>query len=104
MRILTTAAFSLIEVVLALGIFAFTVLTLIGLLPSFLNSINDLNELNQLSAISAKIDAYLQNQKNAFDTVYRWVENGKSKTLLAYSYTADPSQWRKDVNAFTPDP
>ena len=45
----------------------------------------------------------MQNKKNAFDTVYNWVENGKSKTLLAYSYTADPSQGRGEGDTFTPD-
>jgi len=100
----STLGFSLIEVVLALGVFSFTVLILIGLLPSLLNSINKLNVLNQLTGISARIDAYLQNHKYAFDAVYNWVENGKSKTLLAYSYTADPSQVRGSGDTNTPDP
>lgn len=103
-RINSPRGFSLIEVVLALGVFSFTVLILIGLLPSLLNSINKLNVLNQLTGISARIDAYLQNQEHAFDTVYNWVENGKSKTLLAYSYTADPSEVRGIGDTNTPDP
>ncbi len=83
------ASFSLVEVVLAVGVFSFAVLALFGLLGPVLNSVSEFVEDGQSTALMGKIDAFLQ--EHEFDEVYRWVSEGRRKTLLAYTYQPDPN-------------
>ncbi len=102
MREYPTKAFSMIEMVLALGIFSFAVLPLIGLLISSLNSAGKLIDFNQVAAITAEIDAFLQSRENAFETVYSWMENGECKSLLLYATSDDREQWNSEESPFFP--
>ena len=53
--------FSLIEVVLAIGIFLVTVLALVGLLGPTLQSVDEVEKTDEVSSIVNTMNAFLQN-------------------------------------------
>ena len=55
------AGFSLIEVVLAIGIFLVTVLALVGLLGPTLQSVDEVEKTDEVSSIVNTMNAFLQN-------------------------------------------
>lgn len=58
---LGAAGFSLIEVVLAMGIFLVTVLALVGLLGPTLQSVDDVEKTDEVSSVVNTVNAFLQN-------------------------------------------
>lgn len=59
------AGFSLVEVVLALGLFAFAFVPLLGLVPVSLASAKQATEINRMSKITQKVAAELSQDKFA---------------------------------------
>lgn len=58
---LGATGFSLIEVVLAMGIFLVTVLALVGLLGPTLESVDDVEKTDEVSSVVNTVNAFLQN-------------------------------------------
>lgn len=88
---LTNAArrgFSLIEVVLAVGIVAFAMVAILGLFGSSLQSTQQVDNQDEALGIVRALPAYLQSQ--SFQTVYGWVQTPSTMPAL-YGYTLLPS-------------
>jgi len=82
--------FSLIEVVLAIGIFLVTVLALVGLLGPTLRSVDEVEKADEVSSVVNTIDTFLQSSvdiapnASRFDAIYTAVTNNGSATLLVF--------------------
>ena len=70
--------FSLIEVVLAIGIFLVTVLALVGLLGPTLQSVDEVEKTDEISSVVNTINTFLQNSpyiavsgQSKFETIYK---------------------------------
>ncbi|MEC8332846.1 MAG: prepilin-type N-terminal cleavage/methylation domain-containing protein, partial [Verrucomicrobiota bacterium] len=70
--------FSLIEVVLAIGIFLVTVLALVGLLGPTLQSVDEVEKIDEVSSVVNTINTFLQSSpdiavsgESKFETIYR---------------------------------
>ena len=70
--------FSLIEVVLAIGIFLVTVLALVGLLGPTLQSVDEVEKVDEVSSVVNTINTFLQsspdiavNGQSKFETIYK---------------------------------
>jgi Tfp pilus assembly protein PilV len=84
--------FSLIEVVLAIGIFLVTVLALVGLLGPTLQSVDEVEKTDEVSSIVNTINAFLQNSQDIapgaskFDAIYKAVAQGSATILVFRAY------------------
>lgn len=95
-RIYRSSGFSLIEVVLAIGIFLVTVLALVGLLGPTLQSVDEVEKTDEVSSIVNSVNAFLQSSPNIalgtdskFATIYNAVGTGDCATLFVFrAYTA----------------
>ena len=87
--------FSLIEVVLAIGIFLVTVLALVGLLGPTLQSVNEVEKTDEVSSIVNTLNAFLQNSpdiahtSSKFDSIYNAVSAGGEATVYVYRWYED---------------
>jgi len=63
--------FSLIEVVLAIGIFLVTVLALVGLLGPTLQSVDEVEKTDEISSVVNTVNAFLQSSPNIAPN-YQW--------------------------------
>ncbi len=88
--------FSLIEVVLALGIFLITVVALVGLLGPTLQSVDEVEQTDEVSSVVNTVNAFLQsspdiaaNGASRFESIFKAVESGNSATLYVYRYYFD---------------
>jgi len=87
--------FSLIEVVIAIGIFLVTVLALVGLLGPTLQSVDEVEKTDEVSSIVNTVNAFLHNSDaiatgSNFETVFNAVAAGNSATLFVYqAYRGD---------------
>ena len=85
-----SCGFSLIEVVLAIGIFLVTVLALVGLLGPTLQSVDEVEKTDEVSSIVNTVNAFLQNSPDiaptgsSFDAIYEAVVRDGSATLLVF--------------------
>ncbi|CAA6677190.1 MULTISPECIES: prepilin-type N-terminal cleavage/methylation domain-containing protein [unclassified Lentimonas] len=85
-----SGGFSLIEVVLAIGIFLVTVLALVGLLAPTLKSVDEVEKTDEVSSIVNTINAFLQNSPDIaptgsrFNAIYDAVVNDGYATLLVF--------------------
>lgn len=68
------AGFSLIEVVLAIGIFSLTVTALIGLFSSAMTSVKDISDFDQASMATSRIDHFVDSV--SFDHIFDLVQQG----------------------------
>jgi|GEM_PF-3585308 len=82
------SGFSLVEVVLALGIVAFTVTVSVGLISTLLSSSRESRQRNELTVALDSLQPYLQDDQG-FITCYGWAAGGTEKELLYVSYRAD---------------
>jgi Tfp pilus assembly protein PilV len=86
------SAFSLIEVVLAIGIFLVTVLALVGLLGPALKSIDEVEKTDEVSSVVNTINAFLQNSPeiapsaSKFDAIYKAVSQDYATILVFRAY------------------
>ena len=95
-RVSRPYGFSLIEVVLAIGIFLVTVLALVGLLGPTLQSVDEVEKTDEVSSIVNTVNAFLQSSPNIaagtdskFATIYNAVGTGQCATLFVFrAYTA----------------
>jgi hypothetical protein len=83
--------FSLIEVVLAIGIFLVTVLALVGLLGPTLQSVDEVEKTDEVSSVVNTVNAFLQNSPSIatvglskFSTIYNAVAADDSATLFVF--------------------
>ena len=89
------AGFSLIEVVLAIGIFLVTVLALVGLLGPTLQSVDEVEKTDEVSSIVNTINAFLQNSQDIapgaskFDAIYTAVSQDYATILVFRAYDAN---------------
>ena len=95
-------AFSLIEVVLAIGIFLVTVLALVGLLGPTLKSVDDVEQMDAVSSVVNTLNAFLQKstsiavnsnnpneQLSKFDVIYNAVFSGGFATVFVFDAYID---------------
>jgi Tfp pilus assembly protein PilV len=86
------AGFSLIEVVLAIGIFLVTVLALVGLLGPTLQSVDEVEKTDEISSVVNTINAFLQSSpdiaptvgQSKFNEIYNAVGTDGYATLLIF--------------------
>ena len=84
------AGFSLIEVVLAIGIFLVTVLALVGLLGPTLQSVDEVEKTDEVSSIVNTINAFLQNSPeiapgaSRFNAIYNLVKSNDFAAILVF--------------------
>ena len=83
-------AFSLIEVVLAIGIFLVTILALVGLLGPTLKSVDDVDKTDEVVSVVNTLNAFLQNSPDIapgdskFNAIFNAVANGNFATIFIY--------------------
>ena len=91
-RVTSQKGFSLIEVVLAIGIFLVTVLALVGLLGPTLQSVDEVEKTDEVSSIVNTINAFLQNSQeiapgaSKFDAIYTAVSQDHATLLVFRAY------------------
>mgnify|MGYP005862686213 CR=1 FL=1 len=95
--------FSLIEVVLAMGIFLVTVLALVGLLGPTLKSVDEVEKSDEVVSVVNTVNSFLQSSPDIgdsnstppvskFDAIYDAVDNGGYATILVFrQYATDDS-------------
>lgn len=87
--------FSLIEVVLAIGIFLVTVLALVGLLGPTLQSVDEVEKTDEVASIVNTINAFLQNSydiapaASKFDAIYNAVSQDHATLLIFRAYDSN---------------
>ena len=99
---LSARAFSLIEVVLAIGIFLVTVLALVGLLGPTLKSVDDVEQIDAVSSVVNTLNTFLQKspsiavnsndpdeQLSKFDVIYGAVASGNYATVFVFNAYMD---------------
>ena len=75
-------AFSLIEVVLAIGIVSFALLTTIGLFGGIMKTSGDNTRRREMTEAVASLRSHLNGTN--FDTAYDWTKSGKEFLYLTY--------------------
>ena len=94
---LSARAFSLIEVVLAIGIFLVTVLALVGLLGPTLKSVDDVEQMDAVSSVVNTLNTFLQKSPSIspsgskFDVIYGAVASGNYATVFVFNAYIDPT-------------
>lgn len=86
--------FSLIEVVLALGIFLVSVLALIGMLGPSLKSIDEVETTDEIASLVNTLNAFLHTSSDIdtgsnFNAIYNAVAEGGFATVFIYRYYQD---------------
>jgi len=90
--------FSLIEVVLAIGIFLVTVLALVGLLGPTLQSVDEVEKTDEVASVVNTVNAFLQSSpdiaptgsgNSKFQAIYAAVKAGDEATIFVYRYFSD---------------
>ena len=89
--------FSLIEVVLAIGIFLVTVLALVGLLGPTLQSVDEVEKTDEIASVVNTVNAFLQSSpdiavsgQSKFETIYKELrEDGKIKAFVFRAYDSN---------------
>lgn len=87
--------FSLIEVVLAIGIFLVTVLALVGLLGPTLQSVDEVEKTDEIASVVNTVNAFLQSSpdignssatppESKFDAIYNAVKNNGYATVFVF--------------------
>lgn len=95
MNQLSARAFSLIEVVLAIGIFLVTVLALVGLLGPTLKSVDDVEQIDAVSSVVNTLNTFLQKSPSIapsgskFDVIYGAVASGNYATVFVFNAYMD---------------
>lgn len=83
--------FSLIEVVLAIGIFLVTVLALVGLLGPTLQSVDEVEKTDEIASVVNTVNAFLQNSPaiatpsdSKFETIFEAVASDGFATIFVF--------------------
>lgn len=100
----SSKGFTLIEVVLALGIFLISILALIGLLAPMLQSVDEVEKIDEITSVVNTVNAFLQNSPEIayvdgntsdnitkFDAIYSAISSigGNEATIFVYRYYDD---------------
>lgn len=108
--------FSLIEVVLAIGIFMVTVLALVGLLGPTLKSVDEVEQTDAIASVVNSLNAFLQQSPeiapgaSKFDAIFNAVANNGHATIFIFqSYLNEDSTntelkigfWGEDTDVAT---
>lgn len=119
------SGFTLIEVVLALGVFLVSVMALVGLLAPMLESVDQIEKMDEITSVVNTVNAFLQSSsdiairgpdpndntktivtKTKFNAIYEAVADGDEATVFVYRYydSSDPAnpEIRLEVG-FSPD-
>lgn len=89
------SAFSLIEVVLAMGIFLITVLALVGLMGPALKSTAEIKKTDEVASVVDSVNAFLRSSPwinpnlggPRFESIYKAIQaNGNYATLFVYDW------------------
>ena len=89
------SGFSLIEVVLAIGIFLVTVLALVGLLGPTLKSVDEVEKTDEIASVVNTINAFLQSSPDInpngskFNAIYNAVASGDFATIFVFREFVD---------------
>ena len=92
---LRSQGFSLIEVVLAIGIFLVSILALVGLLGPTLKSVDEVKEADEVASVVNTLNAFLQKSpdiapdSSKFNAIYNAVANGGYATVFVYRAYVD---------------
>ena len=86
-------AFTLIEVMLAVGVIAVTLTAMIGLLAAITSNVNQIRYQTKSVALLANLETLLK--MKSFDTVYKWVANAGEPYVI---YFWDEYQNPEDVD------
>ena len=89
--------FSLIEVVLAIGIFLVTVLALVGLLGPTLQSVDEVEKTDEIASVVNTVNAFLQSSPDIapnaskFNAIYNAISSNSDNaaTIFVYRYYND---------------
>jgi len=87
--------FSLIEVVLAIGIFLVTVLALVGMLGPTLQSVDEVEKTDEIASVVSTMNAFLQSSpeialgSSKFNAIYNAVLADGSATAFVYRFYQD---------------
>jgi prepilin-type N-terminal cleavage/methylation domain-containing protein len=91
MALIRQRGFSLIEVVLAIGIFLVTVLALVGLLGPTLQSVDEVEKTDEVSSIVNTVNSFLQNSPSIapsgvskFNTIFNAVAGDGYATIFVF--------------------
>lgn len=102
-------AFSLIEAVLAIGIFFVTVLVLIGMLGPLLNSVNSVKTTDEVVSVVDSLNSFLQSdaplaiEGTNFDLLYQAIQTRGYATIYIFrSYVSKNSTDIKLTMGFSP--
>ncbi len=91
------SGFSLIEVVLALGIFLVSILALIGLLGPSLKSIDEVETTDEIASLVNTLNTFLHSSSSIdtgsnFNAIYSAVAEGGYATALIYRYYEESAE------------
>lgn len=78
----TKRAFTLVEVMLAVGVIAISITAMIGLLASITANLNVSRHQNKAMSLLTNVETTLQ--MKPFNTVYRWVQNPAAPYIIYY--------------------
>lgn len=87
--------FSLVEVVLAIGIFLVTILALVGLLGPTLKTVDEVEKTDEVSSVVSSINSFLHNSPNIapggsrFNAIYDAVAQDHATLLIFRAYGAN---------------
>ncbi|MEM7792227.1 MAG: hypothetical protein AAF546_12555 [Verrucomicrobiota bacterium] len=88
--------FSLIEVVLALGVFLVTILAFVGLLGPTLKSVNEVENTDEITSVVNTLNAFLQKSPgiadddlSKFEVIYNNVADGGEATVFVFRKFSD---------------
>jgi len=83
--------FTLIEVILAIGVFMVTILALVGLLGPALSSVEDIRKTSEVSSVVNSVNTFLSKSPeianggdSRFEAIYKSVADGNSATLFVF--------------------
>jgi len=88
-------AFTLLEVVLAVGVLALALISLAGLLARSSQNLSEAFSQNKAEALAGKLDAFLREKE--FNEVYSWIAGDSQKVLFFYSFQPDPDLEKWDL-------
>ena len=95
-RLTDSRGFSLVEIVLAIGIVSFALLTLVGLFSGMMKSAGEnsdrrslLEAVDSLRATLNTSDSVGETSSERFARIYDWVNNGQTQDLAYITFRAD---------------
>ena len=90
-NISTSAGFSLIEVILALGVFLVTALALVGLIGPILSSVNEVEQTDQIASVVSTVNSFLQDSdqianagQSTLEVIYSGIRSLDSLTIFVF--------------------